>query len=144
MDTVRPTHRFRRAPRTSSTTATSCRSAPGRSTPAPPVALLLAWLDRGELPSGTAAPPADWDTGHFVGLEQLVRGRGGALVVVHDSYPTLGWDGHHLQPPEMIAAALLRGDGRRGGVLCVVGPDRAHDVAQLATALGLDTAMWHN
>jgi len=110
----------------------------------PPGALLLAWLDRGELPSGTAAPPADWDTGHFVGLEQLVRGRAGALVVVRDSYPTLGWDGHHLQPPEVIAAALLRGDGRRGGVLCVVAPDRTQDVAHLAAALGLDTAIWHN
>ena len=41
----------------------------------------------------TDPPPADWDTGHFVELAQLLRGRRGALVLVRDSYPTLGWAG---------------------------------------------------
>jgi Family of unknown function (DUF6885) len=110
----------------------------------PPLAHLLAWLARGELPDGTAAPAADWDTGHFVGLEQLVRGRAGALVVVRDSYPTLGWDGHHLQPPEAVAAALTRDDGHGGGVLAVLSPERAAEAVALAAELGLDTAMWDN
>src|SRR2546425_5741211 len=80
---------------------------------------LLAEL-RGEQGDG---PPADWDVGHFCELELLVRGPGGALVVVHDSYPSLGWDGRHLQPPRAVAAALRRGDGREGGVLAVERPE---------------------
>lgn len=110
----------------------------------PPLEVVLAWLDRGELPDGMQPPPADWDTGHFVGLEQVVRGRAGTLVVVHDSYPTLGWDGRHVQPPEVLAQALMRGDGRRGGVLCVVAPERTRAAAELAASLGLDTALWNN
>ena len=110
----------------------------------PPLELLLGWLDRGEPPDGMSAPAADWDTGHFVGLEQVVRGRAGALVVVRDSYPTLGWDGWHVQPPEVLAQALMRGDGRRGGVLCIVGSERAWAATELAASLGLDTAIWNN
>ena len=64
-------------------------------------------------------PPPDWDVGHFAALIATLRGGGGAFVLVRDTYATLGWGGHHLQPPQAVAAALLRGDGREGGVLCV-------------------------
>jgi hypothetical protein len=68
-------------------------------------------------------PPAEWDVGHFVTLAAVLHGPGGALVVVRDTYPTLGWDGYYVQPPDAIAAALTRGDGREGGVLCVAPPE---------------------
>ena len=35
-------------------------------------------------------PPADWDVGHFVNLATLVRGPGGSIVVVRDTYQELG------------------------------------------------------
>ena len=89
-------------------------------------------------------PPADWDVGHFVELAMLVRGRQGTLVIVHDSYPSLGWDGHHLQPPRAVAAALLRGDGREGGVLAIATRDRADAIAGLASELGLEIGTWNN
>jgi hypothetical protein len=60
--------------------------------------------------------PHEWDVGHFVHLERLV---GDSLVLVHDSYPTLGWNGRHLQPARVVAAALNRGDGREGGILAL-------------------------
>jgi hypothetical protein len=114
------------------------------SRPAPE--LLLAWLDGRELPG--APPPADWDVGHFVELAGLVRGRdedrGRALVVVHDSYPTLGWLGHHLQPPEAVAAALRRGDGSAGGVLCVVPGSSLDATTRTAGSLGLKVQLWDN
>jgi hypothetical protein len=89
-------------------------------------------------------PPADWDVGHFVELVQLVRGRGGSLVVVRDSYPELGYHGVHLQPPVAVAAALNRADGRGGGVLAVVEPRGAAAVQALAAEQGLRTEMWDN
>jgi hypothetical protein len=107
----------------------------------PSLEVLLDALE-GRLPAD--APAADWNAGHFVELVQLVRGQGGALAVVRDSYPSLGWGGTHLQPPAALAAALLRGDGRGGGVLAVTGPDEAPAIEQLVTELGLATEMWDN
>jgi uncharacterized protein DUF6885 len=107
----------------------------------PPLAALLAALDGDPV----ADPPAaDWDVGHFVELAWLVRGPGGALVLVVDSYPELGWDGHHLQPPAALAAALERGDGHEGGVLAVMPAARAAAARDLARELGLEIGFWEN
>lgn len=107
----------------------------------PPLPALLAALDGREV----ADPPApDWDVGHFVELVQLVRGRSGALVLVRDSYPSLGWAGHHLQPPAALSAALIRGDGRGGGVLAAVSSAEAQAIRTLAAELGLEVALWRN
>ena len=89
-------------------------------------------------------PVADWDVGHFVELEMLIRGPKGSLVVVHDSYPSLGWGGRHLQPPRALADALMRGDGREGGVLAVATRAREESVNALAGRIGLETGAWDN
>ena len=89
-------------------------------------------------------PAADWDVGHFVELEMLIRGPKGSLVVVHDSYPSLGWSGRHLQPPRALAAALLRGDGREGGVLAIAPKAQEESVKALAAKIGLETGAWDN
>jgi hypothetical protein len=106
-----------------------------------PVEALLGVLDGHAPPE---APAADWDVGHYVELVQLVRGRRGALVVIRDSYPSLGWGGIHVQPPAAVAAALMRGDGREGGVLAVGSPERVSSMADLAGELGLRTKIWDN
>jgi hypothetical protein len=107
----------------------------------PSAQALLDELDGREV----SGPPSDWDVGHFVELAELLAGTaGGSLVVVRDSYPTLGWQGHHLQPPRAIAAALVRGDGREGGVLGVAPAGLASAVESLANDLGLDIGMWDN
>ena len=80
----------------------------------PPAEAVIAELAGEEGDGG----PHEWDVGHFVHLERLV---GDTLVLVHDSYPTLGWNGRHLQPTRLVAAALERGDGREGGILVVRG-----------------------
>ena len=105
-----------------------------------PAELLLAELN-GEEVDG---PNADWDVGHFVELAMLVRGPRGSLVVVHDTYPTLGWRGFHMQPPRILAAALLRGDGREGGILAVVTADQSDAIEALVRGLGLEVAAWDN
>ena len=63
-------------------------------------------------PTGTSATSSNFAA--------LVRGPAGDLVVVRDTYQELGLDGHHLQPPDRVAAALRRDDGHEGGVLAVV------------------------
>lgn len=106
----------------------------------PPLDVLLAELE-GQ-PVGD--PAADWDVGHFVELAMLIRGPRRSLVLVRDSYPSLGWAGHHAQPARVLAAALLRGDGREGGVLAVVPHGGVDAVVALATELGLDIGAWNN
>ncbi len=107
----------------------------------PPLAALLGALDGAE---PDEPPAAEWDVGHFVELEQLVRGRRGSLVVVRDSYPSLGYGGVHLQPPAALARALNRDDGREGGVLAVAQPERRDAVRVVATELGLASEFWDN
>ncbi len=107
----------------------------------PPVGALLAALDGDPTED---APRADWDVGHFVELLRLVRGRGGGLVLVRDSYPSLGYAGVHLQPPGVLAAALNRDDGRQGGVLAVGEAGSATAAGRLAAQLGLTAEMWDN
>ncbi|MEX2465199.1 MAG: hypothetical protein WD428_04900, partial [Gaiellaceae bacterium] len=88
-------------------------------------------------------PPADWDVGHYVNLVTTVRGAVGSLLIVRDSYRSLGWNGYHAQPPEAVAAALLRGDGREGGVLCICRPE---DEKSLRAKLqgGYELRHWNN
>ena len=65
-------------------------------------------------------------------------------MLVVDSYPVLGWEGHHLQPPDRVAAALLRGDGREGGVLAIVPAAEREAVRSMASGLGLEERLWDN
>jgi hypothetical protein len=96
----------------------------------PPVEAIIAELAGEEADGG----PHEWDVGHFVHLERLIGGR---LVLVHDSYPSLGWNGRHLQPTRLVAAALERGDGREGGILAIAPSD---ELRRQAGELGI----WDN
>jgi hypothetical protein len=96
----------------------------------PPVEAVIAELAGEDVELG----PHEWDVGHFVHLEGLIGGR---LVLVHDSYQTLGWKGRHLQPVRLVAAALERGDGREGGILAV------DSGAELRAVAG-DIGIWDN
>ena len=102
--------------------------------------LLLDYLEGKEV----EAPPHEWDVGHFVNLAALVRGPGGSLVVVRDSYRSLGWEGHHLQPATAIARALARGDGREGGVLCVASAAGAGSLEASLLEAGFVVRHWDN
>ncbi len=106
----------------------------------PPIEVLLSELEGRPVRD----PAARWDVGHFVELEMLIRGPRKSLVVVHDSYPSLGWGGRHLQPPRVLAAALLRGDGREGGVLVIVPKAGAKAAEALAAEIGLEVGTWNN
>jgi hypothetical protein len=89
-------------------------------------------------------PPPDWDVGHFVGLSLLVEGPGGALVGVRDTYRSLGAGGYHLQPAAALAGALQRGDGKEGGVLCVVAATGADRLEARLSELGFEVRAWDN
>jgi hypothetical protein len=91
-----------------------------------------------------AGPPPDWDVGHFACVFGRVRGPGGSLYGVADTYPSLGAGGVHLQPQERLAAAIERRDMPAGGVLAVVYTQDAPAVRVGARALGLVEDVWDN
>lgn len=93
----------------------------------------------------TVEPPeSDWDCGHFVGIAGSVGGSEGALLVVRDTYRQLGWDGYHLQPAGAVAAALARGDGKEGGVLCVCEATATGALGEKLEKAGFDLCLWDN
>jgi hypothetical protein len=90
-------------------------------------------------------PPApDWDCGHFLAIVATLSGQGAVLVAVRDNYPELGWGGYHLQPAGAVAAALERGDGHEGGVLCVCEASAAAAFAGRLEVAGFELRHWDN
>ena len=106
----------------------------------PPARLLLDYL----LGSPVEAPLPDWDCGHFLAIAASLKGPGGTLVALRDTYPQLGWGGYHLQPPRAVAAALERGDGHEGGVLCVCEASTAEAFAGKLEEAGFELRHWDN
>jgi hypothetical protein len=89
-------------------------------------------------------PPPDWDCGHFLSVAACVRGPGGVLVALRDTYPQLGLGGYHLQPAGALAAALERGDGLEGGVLCTCDARAAEALATRLGEAGFELRHWDN
>jgi hypothetical protein len=105
-------------------------------------AALLGYLISGDPDLG--APP-DWDVGHFVGLLGAVHGPRGTLVIVADTYRSLGWEGVHLQPlPRMADALARKGSDRPSGVLLVALADDAPEIERRVRAAGLVLKTWDN
>jgi hypothetical protein len=106
----------------------------------PGLALLLAHL----LEGGVEGPAPDWDVGHFTCIVGRVRGPGGALYALADTYPALGMGGVHMQPPDRLATAIERRDMPAGGVIAAVAAADADALRAGAAELGLDEAIWDN
>jgi hypothetical protein len=108
----------------------------------PSVPALLSYLADGD---DSAGPPPDWHVGHFTGCLGAIRGTRGTLVIVADTYPSLGWNAVYLQPVERIAAALRRDHlPTDGGALVIVPSERSDDVATALGSVGLTIATWDN
>jgi hypothetical protein len=89
-------------------------------------------------------PGPDWDVGHFVNPMLYLEGPFSALVLLRDTYPSLGADGHHWQTAGSLAAALARNDGRQGGVLVLCSPAARSAIEATAGTAGLGVEMWDN
>jgi hypothetical protein len=101
---------------------------------------LLDYLFDGE----QGGPPADWDVGHFACVIGRVRGPGGSLYGVADTYPSLGSRGLHLQPAERLASAVERREMPAGGMMVIAYGEDAPTVRAGAEAVGLVEGVWDN
>lgn len=89
-------------------------------------------------------PGPDWDVGHFVNPMLYLEGPHQALVLIRDTYPSLGIRGHHWQTADSLCAALNRRDGRHGGVLVLCSPVARPAIEAAARTAGLQMEMWDN
>ena len=90
-------------------------------------------------------PDPDWDVGHFIGVLGTVSGPDGVLLLCADTYPSLGWRGLYLQPPDRIAAAMRRdGSPDSGGAMIITSPRCAPSIRAFAEDHGLTCAPWDN
>jgi hypothetical protein len=89
-------------------------------------------------------PPADWDVGHFVCLIGRMRGPGGTLYGVADTYPSLGSGGVHAQPADRLVLALQRPRMAPGGLIVIASAADAAPLHDGAGALGLTEGAWDN
>ena len=101
---------------------------------------LLGYLLHGE----GQGPAPDWRVGHFACLVGRVRGPGGVLYALADTYPALGHGGVHLQPQERLAAAIDRRDMPAGGVIVVASTDDTPSLRARAREAGLEEGIWDN
>jgi len=89
-------------------------------------------------------PLADWDVGHFVCLIGRMRGPGGTLYGVADTYPSLGGGGVHAQPAERLVLALQRPQMPPGGLIVIASAEDAAALREGVGALGLSQGVWDN
>lgn len=92
-----------------------------------------------------AIPREAWGVGHFVGVGAFWRAADGRRwVLLLDTYKARGFGGYVPQPAEALRRAIVREDGREGGLLLVL-PRAVLDEAEAAVAnLGLEVRMWGN
>lgn len=89
-------------------------------------------------------PPPDWQVGHFLILAGWLAGSQRTLAWVGDTYPSLGWQGYHLQPPENIARALNRDGAVGGGVFLFTAVQHRAAIQAQLEVLGFECAIWDN
>ena len=66
-------------------------------------------------------PRERWGVGHFVGIGAIWRAEDGRRwVLLLDTYKARGFSGYVPMPAESLRRAIVREDGRTGGLLLVM------------------------
>lgn len=79
--------------------------------------------------------------GHYVGCGGLIEVDDRILLILRETYRKYGV---HLQPAENVRRALLRGDGREGGVIIVVPARLEEKVRGILLDRGFRLEIWDN
>ena len=97
-------------------------------------------------PDASAVIPRDrWGVGHFAAMATLWRRPSGERwMVLLNSFKERAFAGVEPQPAELMRRAVVRDDGRGGGVLLLLPTDDARRLIQELEAIGLVVRMWTN
>ncbi len=91
----------------------------------------------------------NWAVGHFTGVAGFLifmdGGKRAIYFILRDTYKHYGFNGYHLQPMEHVRRALIRGDGREGGILLIVPEENYEKVRNAIESIdGLVISDWDN
>jgi hypothetical protein len=90
-------------------------------------------------------PRERWGVGHFVGVGAFWRAADGRRwVLLLDTYKARGFHGYVPMPADSLRRALVREDGRDGGLLLVLRRATLDAAREGVEGLGLDIRMWGN
>ncbi|HEV8697412.1 MAG TPA: hypothetical protein VGQ89_06955, partial [Candidatus Limnocylindrales bacterium] len=90
-------------------------------------------------------PREHWGVGHFVGIGAFWRaGDGRRWVLLLDTYKARGFLGYVPMPAKSLRRAVVREDGRDGGLLLVMRRDTLEAARRAIEAFGLEIRMWGN
>jgi hypothetical protein len=97
-------------------------------------------------PNATAAIPLDrWGVGHFAGVGAEWRAADDRRwLLLLDTYRGRGFDRYEPQPADLVRNALIRSDGRDGGILLILPREHLRAATEAVRALGLEPRMWGN
>ena len=97
-------------------------------------------------PDPSASIPLDrWGVGHFAGIGAVWRATDGRRwMLLLDTYRDRGFARYQPQPAELVRRALVRTDGRDGGLLLVLPREVLVAATAAVEALGLEIRMWGN
>ncbi len=92
-----------------------------------------------------AIPRERWGVGHFVGIGAFWRGVDGRRwTLLLDTYKARGFAGYVPMPAESLRRALVREDGRTGGLLLVLPRASLDAAAEAIRGIDLEIRMWGN
>lgn len=90
-------------------------------------------------------PRERWGVGHFVGVGAIWRAADGRRwLLLLDTYKARGFDGYVPMPAESLRRAIVREDGRDGGLLLVLRRDALDAARDAIEGLGFEIRMWGN
>lgn len=97
-------------------------------------------------PEAASVIPRDsWGVGHFAPLAGLWRRPSGdRWLLLLNSFKERAFSGCEPQPAELMRRAVVREDGRGGGVLLIVPGERAEWWVDRVLAAGLEVRTWSN
>lgn len=85
-----------------------------------------------------------WSEGHFVSCGAIIRKRKEYYYLIRDTYLNKGFRGYHIQPFEILRKALLRDDGREGGLLLLIKREAVQRAQEQIKNTGLLLSPWDN
>jgi hypothetical protein len=86
-----------------------------------------------------------WGVGHFAGIGAFWRAPDGRRwILLIDTYRDRGFSRYQPQPAELARQALVRTDGRDGGLLLVLPREALRAATAAVESLGLEIRMWSN
>lgn len=91
-------------------------------------------------------PLETWSVGHFVsvGGEVRINRSEKPYYIIRDTKIIKGFQGYHFQPLKNLTKALLRDDGREGGILALIDKNYGSTIRRRLEEKGLTIRLWDN